>query len=773
MQKFPTPGSIANKLKSGLLNTLYNVGQKEVQMGQNVINSSPTLKILTDPKTYRGGELANPLKMITDFPFLKKENREFFVKLVKETPNEIKKHPDWDTGNTLGNIQKVYEHKYNDTAFNLSKDNLLVKSLSSADKKSATDFTNYRHALDPGNPYIGDEITSGIKRLSPALGSPGSDTKTLNSIKAGSGNARDILNLLLAQETATNTIPNLVSGAANLADVGLRKIRGEAPSTSNQYLNESKKELLQGLVGLGINATGGGMNPINMILGSKYLGKKITSQDKQFMEQLRQQAKPKETIPQGERPMPVNLLNYLQPKPAMAAEVSTPSTKSTKFPTPATILKQNLQEIGRQLPGIVPALQAGIPALQIPQRVGQVANIIGNEVNRAKGIAQQYVKGPQDLPEYIARYLMPNTIDYTQNTLQDIGAGNLTPPTLRELATTATGPLGMMIAGTPRQKQQMAVGGELYGAYQLARMGGRVGAEAIDKLGQAYSQIPNKEAGFINVSGEQQGQTFYRAVDSTNKSGAIGKGTYFVQDPQNATRYGKNIQAFKVSPDAKLLDLSDPQALSSFQDDAVRQFRTDFMKAADKEQAVMEITTKAAKALGYDGIIGDDSAFGTVIFNNKVISNAGPLGDDALAQLRQQRGTPLNTDEAITQTKANIEKLKSGELTKPTAGSLEEAKVAQPPFGDVKQYPDSTNNPLYQEMRSAQDKLTTRIQELQGKYKTDAEMPVKIKTELENLKSIWQDKAKAWEKVYSPPLSQPKGVGEVNKFIKNILKMKK
>jgi hypothetical protein len=150
-----------------------------------------------------------------------------------------------------------------------------------------------------------------------------------------------------------------------------------------------------------------------------------------------------------------------------------------------------------QQPTVQRITQAALPQFQGAKVAG---NIIGGEINRAKGIAQQYVHGPQNLPEYAARYLNPNTVQLGQETLQDIGSGKGIPAVTRqEVLANLGGPVGIELFGTHRQKLSSRAGGELLGDYQLARMGGRIGSELADKIGQAYSGIPNKEAGFIKT----------------------------------------------------------------------------------------------------------------------------------------------------------------------------------------------------------------------------------------------------------------------------------
>lgn len=92
--------------------------------------------------------------------------------------------------------------------------------------------------------------------------------------------------------------------------------------------------------------------------------------------------------------------------------------------------------------------------------------------------------------------------------------------------------------------------------------------------------------------------------------------------------------------------------------------------------------------------------------------------------------------------------------------------VAQPPVppstggeitGIVKDYPDPVQNPLYDEMRKAQEIMMKKIDEVGKKgYKTDADIPKKDLAILNQLKAEWQSKVRDWEVAYKKPnVAQP------------------
>lgn len=65
-----------------------------------------------------------------------------------------------------------------------------------------------------------------------------------------------------------------------------------------------------------------------------------------------------------------------------------------------------------------------------------------------------------------------------------------------------------------------------------------------------------------------------------------------------------------------------------------------------------------------------------------------------------------------------------------------------------KQYPDSTSNPLYDQMMKARQDLSAKTKEISPKVKSDAEIPPKLLSELNTLKTKMESTAKAWEDVY-------------------------
>ena len=67
----------------------------------------------------------------------------------------------------------------------------------------------------------------------------------------------------------------------------------------------------------------------------------------------------------------------------------------------------------------------------------------------------------------------------------------------------------------------------------------------------------------------------------------------------------------------------------------------------------------------------------------------------------------------------------------------------------LKDYPDPVQNPLYDQMRKAQDNLMSTIdKEVKGKYKNDSEMPKELLDRLNALKKDWNNKEAQWSNVY-------------------------
>lgn len=139
-------------------------------------------------------------------------------------------------------------------------------------------------------------------------------------------------------------------------------------------------------------------------------------------------------------------------------------------------------------------------------------------------------------------------------------------------------------------------------------------------------KLPPPPNGFFDPLEDVGGQkVVYRATDSKTGKSVLGEGTYFTSDPQNAGRWGKNVEKYVVSPNAKMADLQDPSALQSFTDDAIsanRDLYNKLIKSKGEQGALGEVLTKYAKEQGFDGIMGDDKAFGSVVFNKALLQSA-------------------------------------------------------------------------------------------------------------------------------------------------------
>ena len=110
---------------------------------------------------------------------------------------------------------------------------------------------------------------------------------------------------------------------------------------------------------------------------------------------------------------------------------------------------------------------------------------------------------------------------------------------------------------------------------------------------------------------------------------------------------------------------------------------------------------------------------------------------------------PTITDRA--QAERLTKQMEEADFNIPKMGIVGKAKGAEAGINPSKmraEYPDSANNPLYQEMRKAQETLMAKIEPLRNKYKTDAEIPAPLRKQLNTLKADWQAKAKTWEDVY-------------------------
>lgn len=114
--------------------------------------------------------------------------------------------------------------------------------------------------------------------------------------------------------------------------------------------------------------------------------------------------------------------------------------------------------------------------------------------------------------------------------------------------------------------------------------------------------------------------TVYRAVDSTSGDAVLGSGKYVAFKKENVERYGKKIEEYVVDPSAKMLNLPDGSAIDNFVDAQRNNHPEVFAEYVDKygaEKGNARFIREMATRLGYDGIVSDDEAFGTVIFDEK------------------------------------------------------------------------------------------------------------------------------------------------------------
>lgn len=122
------------------------------------------------------------------------------------------------------------------------------------------------------------------------------------------------------------------------------------------------------------------------------------------------------------------------------------------------------------------------------------------------------------------------------------------------------------------------------------------------------------------VVAAQQAQQVYRAIGSGAGKGQalLGKGKYFAFSKDNVKQYGDTIEVYSLSPGAKMLKLDNTAAWSRFVDEAVKTYKDEYKKeliANGGDSAIGLVVRKHAQALGFDGIIGEDATFGSVVFD--------------------------------------------------------------------------------------------------------------------------------------------------------------
>lgn len=122
--------------------------------------------------------------------------------------------------------------------------------------------------------------------------------------------------------------------------------------------------------------------------------------------------------------------------------------------------------------------------------------------------------------------------------------------------------------------------------------------------------------------------TIYRATGSDFGKGeaTLGDGFYFAFDKSNVKKYGDKLTSYTLPKDVKMLDLSSAYDLSKFTEEAIAENRGVYMAYLDKGDingGMGEVMRRQALKKGYDGIIGDDSAFGSVVFNEHLLTKKG------------------------------------------------------------------------------------------------------------------------------------------------------
>lgn len=260
-----------------------------------------------------------------------------------------------------------------------------------------------------------------------------------------------------------------------------------------------------------------------------------------------------------------------------------------------------------------------------------------------------------------------------------------------------------------------------------------------DTLNASGFKVPT-EPKVIDLPGEKiKGDTVYRAVDSTNNEVVLGPGTYVGYNKASVTRYGKNIKTFTVDPNAKMLDLSDPEALDKFTKQAIKDNPARFT-ALTKEHGDMGVgylRAEMAQKMGYDGIRGDDMVFGSVLFDKKhLVAGAGKTFSTAQKALSisyegQAINIPINRYEAdfITGNKLKFQVGPSNVLKRDTLGCYVNAqnkiylKDPLAPGADHTVLHEVAHAIDYQKLGKSQ-KLSSSTEYLAAKVKDEREIAI-------------------------------------------------
>lgn len=235
--------------------------------------------------------------------------------------------------------------------------------------------------------------------------------------------------------------------------------------------------------------------------------------------------------------------------------------------------------------------------------------------------------------------------------------------------------------------------------YTIQKQGGKIVANFGDDFAETLASPPvfkaAKEA-VEKVTKETTENAFntitsapkklYRAVDSTNDKAVLGLGRYYSDSIDTAKRFGKNIQEFILPDNVKLLDLSDNDEWTKFADAAMKDKGAEAVKIAKKmgtEKGLASMITDYAKKLGYDGIVGEKSTEGLVLFGDDIAQPVAKQAKEVVEEVTQN--AIKKTDDISKRTAKKLDEIPGraifNELTEDQQRSLrevlEEPKVQQ------------------------------------------------------------------------------------------------
>lgn len=116
------------------------------------------------------------------------------------------------------------------------------------------------------------------------------------------------------------------------------------------------------------------------------------------------------------------------------------------------------------------------------------------------------------------------------------------------------------------------------------------------------------------------GKSVFRAEDSKGAGALLGSGKYFSFNKDYVKKYGTDIKEYYLNPNVKMLELNSGRAIDKFEEEVRTKFKDRTIELINKhgtQEGFAKAITEYAKSLGYDGIISDDQAFGSVVFDPK------------------------------------------------------------------------------------------------------------------------------------------------------------